>query len=339
MTEEKSQKIINYIKDLVEIPSPTGFTGRIKDYLVENAKLKGIKYMVTRKGAVIYTFSKDDKPGVMFAAHIDTLGAMVKEIRENSLKVTSVGGYPFLYVIGDYCKIHAEDGIYDGTFLPVNPAVHVSKDVYEMKANADNVEIRVDYKKADKEDSLKKHINIGNFISFDPKFRYVNGFVKTRHLDDKASAGVLLFIADELNEGVIKTERNISIFFNVTEETGQGVAGYPPFEDLIIVDMGVVGDGVAGDEFSVSICAKDSSGPYNYELTQELISVAKQNSLAYKVDVFPYYGSDGSAVLASGYDARVALIGPGIGASHGYERTHEEALISSELLIRKYLEK
>ena len=244
-----------------------------------------------------------------------------------------------IYLIGDYCTIHNFDGdVYEGTILPKNPAAHVNKGVNELELKIENLEVRVDLPLKDSRDSLQKHIEVGNFVSLDPKFRVVNGFVKSRHLDDKASVAILLHVAELLKKEARKLKRNIYLFFNISEETGQGIAGFPHIDDFVVVDMGVVGDGVAGDEFHVSVCAKDSSGPYNYDLTQSLIQIAKKNRIAYKSDVFPFYASDGSSTLRAGSDTRVALIGPGVSASHGYERSHVDALLNTAQLITSFIE-
>jgi putative aminopeptidase FrvX len=214
----------------------------------------------------------------------------------------------------------------------------VNKGINELGLKIENLEIRVDLPLKDSRDSLQKHIEVGNLVSLDPKFHTVNGFVKSRHLDNKASAAILLHVAELLEKESRKLSRNIYLFFNTTEETGQGISGFPQMDDFIAVDMGVVGDGLQGDEFHVSICAKDSIGPYNYELTQSLIHIAKQERIAYKSGVFPFYASDGSGALRSGADMRVALIGPGVSASHGYERTHIDALLNTAKLIVSFIE-
>jgi len=337
------EKIINYIETLVHIPSPTGFTGKAIDYLKRNAENKGIDYEVTRKGAMIYKFETDASTSSrMLSVHVDTLGGIVKNVSKDTVKFDILGGFPSEYVIGNYCMIHTFDGTeIAGTILPSNPSTHVNKELKEKKFKIDDLDVRVDIKPKDKEDSLEKYIEVGNFISFDPGFSVVNGFVKSRHLDDKASAAVLLQIADMLVEKMkspdIKLSANTYFFFNVTEETGQGIAGFPDIDELLVIDMGALGDGLSGDEFSVSVCAKDTSGPYHYEFTQELTGICKENDIQYKMDVFPYYGSDGSGALRAGRDIRVALIGPGVGASHGHERTHVDALEGTYRLVMKYL--
>jgi len=336
-------ELIKYIEKLVNTPSPTGFTKEIGAYLIKNAKNKNIDAVQTRKGAVVYRFpGENEKETIMFAAHIDTLGAMVKQVKEDKVLMAPIGGYPPFYVIGDYCTIHTFDGKkISGTILPDNPAVHVNETLKKnYKPDFSTLFIRVDERvdSKEKQTHLSNQIEVGNYISFDASFQYKNGFVKSRHLDDKASCAVFLGLSDAIANGSLRLKKNVHFFFNITEETGQGMAGVSDgVDDLIIVDMGVVGDGCNGDEYHVSICPKDSSGPYHYDLTQELIQTAKDNEIGYKVDVFPFYASDGSSVLRSGKDMRVALLGPGVSASHGHERTHTSALEQTQNLITAYI--
>ena len=263
------EKILDYLQKVINIPSPTGFTHFLKDFLVQNAVDKGIDYSLTRKGAVSYYFKgKNNLTKTMLAVHMDTLGAMVKEVKTEGLKLTPIGGYPLIYIIGNYCTIHGENNQkYRGTILPDNPAAHANNKLNEIKLSFDNITVRADIT-PEKNKSLEDFISVGNFVSFDPQLEMINGFIKTRHLDDKASGAVLLYLADLLVERKIESKEDLVFFFNFSEETGQGLAGFSEVDNLIIVDMGVVGLGCAGDEFSVSICSKDSSGPYNYELTQ-----------------------------------------------------------------------
>lgn len=332
--------LVEYLETLLKIPSPTGYTKLIEQHLLSYAQERKISVHHTRKGAVMYAFEYEhaDK-NLMLTAHVDTLGAIIKEVYYDTLKLSLIGGYPVLYLIGDYCQIHGFDGkIYEGTILPDNPAAHVNNKLNEFELKIENLSVRVDLPLNNGRESLAQYIEVGNFVSLDPKYRYLNGFIKSRHLDDKASGAILLYVADILNKLKVKLHSNIYLYFNITEETGQGIAGLPTIDDLIVVDMGVVGSGTRGDEFSVSICAKDSTGPYNYDLTQALIQLSKKHRIDYKTDIFPYYGSDGSTALRAGGDMRVALIGPGVSASHGYERTHIDALINTTKLILCFLE-
>lgn len=331
-------KIIKYIHDLVHIPSPTGFTNDIRHYLAKNAKKKNIKYEITKKGAVIYKFETEkSQKSAMLCSHVDTLGAIVSKVEKDFVRISPIGGYPPLYIIGNYCTIHTYNGeTYSGTILPDNPSCHVNTKLKDTKLDFSNIHIRVDIKLKDKDDTLKNYIQNGNYISFDPHFSQSNCYIKSRHLDDKACSAILLSFSDFLSDNIEKLCNNIYIYFNTTEETGQGVSALPELDEVIIIDMGCVGEGLEGDEYSVSICPKDSAGIYDYNLTQSLINLAKEHHISYKIDIYPSYGSDGSMILRSGEDLKVALIGPGVGASHGYERLHEESLSNTLKLIMKY---
>jgi len=331
--------VVNYLEDLISIPSPTGFPDKIIPYLTKFAESKNIAHKIYRKGAVCFSFpNSPDQKNIVFEAHLDALGAIVSEVKENSLKISSIGGYPAIYIIGDYCTIHTFDGkSYPGTILPENPSAHVNHELSGKKYSVSDLYIRPDLK-PDESVKYKEIFSNGNYVSFDPKFSRQNNFIKSRHLDDKASCAILLGLADYLAENSKDLPVNIHLFFNVTEETGQGVAGLPDdIHDFIAVDMGCVGENLEGDEYSVSICTKDSSGPYNYGLTQQLRNIANIHKIPYKLDVFPYYGSDGSAALRAGNDCRVGLIGPGVHASHGYERTHISAIKATYDLCLEYL--
>jgi putative aminopeptidase FrvX len=336
------EKIVEYFETLVKIPSPTGFTNGVIKYLESNAKEKGIDYEITRKGAMIYKFEAD-KPSknIMVAVHVDTLGAIIKGFKDDRIIFDMIGGYPLEYVIGNYVTIHTYDGkSYEGTILPNDPAAHVNKALKDKKFDMDFVSIRPDIRLKSDKDKLQNYCEVGNFVSFDPNFSRVNGYVKSRFLDNKVSAAIILYISDVLagvEKKKPKLKNNVYFFFNVTEETGQGIAGYPDIDDILVIDMAALGEGLTGDEYTVSLCVKDSTGPYNYDFTREIAKLCDKNRIKYNLDIYPFYGSDGSGALRAGADSRVALIGPGVGASHGYERTHEDALKGVSDLVLKYL--
>lgn len=221
------------------------------------------------------------------------------------------------------------------------PAVHGSSDPKEITRDDKNMEVVLDEITSSQEETENLGISAGDFIALDPRFKIENGFVKSRHLDDKASAGILLALAKEIKEESIELNRPLYMMFTIYEEVGHGASsGHPKgIKDMVAVDMGVVYDDLKTDETKVSICAKDSSGPYNFDLTNELINLAKEKKLDYAVDVYPFYGSDASAAMASDYDYRHALLGAGIAASHGYERTHEKGLEQTFILLKEYIQK
>ncbi|MDU1708420.1 MAG: M20/M25/M40 family metallo-hydrolase, partial [Anaerococcus vaginalis] len=226
-----------------------------------------------------------------------------------------------------------------GVFRLNEPSVHGSDTPKISKRNFDEMEVVIDELVESDEDVKKLGINPGDFIALDSRFRYSNGFVKSRHLDDKASSGVLLALAKEIKEENLKFDRNIYMMFTTYEEVGHGASsGHPSgIKDMIAVDMGVVFDDLKTNDRKVSICAKDSSGPYNFDLTNDLINTAKKIGIDFAIDIYPFYGSDASAAMSSFYDYRHALVGCGISASHGYERCHENALMNLFDLFKTYI--
>lgn len=337
-----SDYMIEQLGALVNIPSPSGFTKQVMRYVEEEAIRFGYSTEYTNKGGLVITVpgaGKDNSLGL--SAHVDTLGAMVRSITsDGTLKLTSVGGFTMQSIEGSYCKIHTRDGReYEGTILATSPSVHVQDDARTLDRVEKNMEVRIDEVISDKKDVEALGICNGDYVSFDPKFRALsNGFIKTRHLDDKASVAVLMGLLKELSEQNITPARTLRLLISNYEEVGFGAAYVPQdITEMISVDMGAIGEDLAGSEYKVSICAKDSSGPYDYDMTNRLIGLAKENNIDYVVDIFPHYGSDVSAALRGGNNIRGALVGPGIHASHGQERTHRKALDATLALLLAYV--
>lgn len=338
-----TEQILKYIKDLCETPSPTGYTKRAEKYLMEEFEKIGYKPYQNHKGNVIVPIKEGTENGLLLSAHVDTLGLMVRSIKANGrLRVTALGGYPLAYGEQENVTIITRSGKeYTGVFRINEPAVHGSTDPKEISRDDKNMEVVIDEITNSAEETEKLGISAGDFIAYDPRFRVDNGFVKSRHLDDKASAGVLMALAKDIKENNININRPLYLAFTIYEEVGHGAAsGHPQgITDMIAVDMGVVYDDLKTDETKVSICAKDSSGPYNYDLTNELIDEAKANDIDYAIDIYPLYGSDASAAVASANDFRHALVGSGVAASHGYERTHVNGLNGLYKLLKSYISK
>jgi putative aminopeptidase FrvX len=336
MSEER---LVRVLRELSEIYSPTGFTAAVLEYVAKTAKAAGIKSRYTNKGALIV--GNHDCPEIAVAGHIDTLGLMVKQIRpDGNLSFTRLGG-PILQAFeGRTVRIFTETGkMLSGTLVLNNPAAHVNNKASEAPRSDETMHVRLDAEVSDAKDTEKLGIQVGDFVAFDAGFEYTDtGFIKSHFLDDKAGCATMIDAFLTLGAAALK-KIPVMFFFSNYEEVGHGAcAGIPDsVKELLVVDMGVVGDGVTGNETSVSICVKDSSGPYDYNLRVRLAELARKNKLPYKLDVFPYYGSDGSAALRAGYDLRVGLIGPGVSASHGNERTHLKGLKATRDLILAYL--
>ncbi|MEH6949277.1 M42 family metallopeptidase [Bacillus sp. JJ634] len=337
-------EIVFYIKELVAIPSPSGYTEEAIAYVAAFMKRNHVSYQLTNKGALLATIQgKDQNRHRLLTAHVDTLGAMVKEIKPNGrLKLAMIGGFRWNSVEGEYCTIHTAEGkAYTGTILIHQTSVHVYKNAGEVKRDEEAIEVRIDEVVKSQAETEALGISVGDFVSFEPRVEVTeSGFIKSRHLDDKASVGILLHIIERIQTGAISLSHTTHFLISNNEEIGYGGNSNIPAEvvEYIAVDMGAIGDGQATDEYSVSICAKDSSGPYHYKLRQHLVSLAKAHAIDYRVDIYPYYGSDASAAIRAGHDIVHGLIGPGIDASHAFERTHLSSLKHTANLLAHYLQ-
>lgn len=336
----KTNLNLNLLKDIMNIPSPTGYTMDVINYLDEYCKNLGYPTSRNQKGNLIVSVSSSDDYTVGLSAHVDTLGLMVRSIKGNGELAFTVLGGPLLTTYdGEYCTIHTRNNKkYTGTVLSTSPSVHVYPDARSKERNSENMYIRIDEIVKTKADTEKLGICNGDFISIDPKFDITpSGYIKTRFLDDKASAFLLLEVLHHLKTNNITPKHNLKIIFSTYEEVGHGASHIPAVQELLAIDMGCIGSDLSCTEEMVSICAKDSSGPYDYEMTTKLINLAKENNLDYAVDIYPFYGSDGTAALRGGNDIKTALIGSGIQASHGMERTHIKGLENTLKLILAYI--
>ncbi len=338
--EEETVKLLG---KLANIASPSGYTMDIMKFISGFLKELGVQFKQTNKGALIVTIlGKNDERHRLLTAHVDTLGAIVKDIKPSGrLKLSMVGGFNWNAVEGEYCTIHTASGKkVRGTILMHETSVHVYKKAGELPRNDEHIEVRVDEKVLNANDTRNIGIEVGDFVSFDPRFEVTEtGFVKSRHLDDKASTALLLQLLKTLKKEKIELPYTTHFYISNNEEIGYGGNASIPDQvvEYIAVDMGAIGDGQASDEYTVSICAKDSSGPYHYALTHQLVSLAKANGIDYKLDIYPYYGSDASAAIRAGYDVRHALFGAGIESSHAYERTHVDSLRNTAALLLAYV--
>lgn len=332
--------IIKTIETLVNIPSPSGYTNEVINFVKNEAERFGYLCETNQKGGLIIHVKGEGEETLGLSAHVDTLGAMVRSITlDGMIKFTLVGGYLMESIEGSYCKIHTrDDKVYTGTILVKSPSVHSYDDAKTLERSERNMEIRIDEIVKNKEDVLVLGINSGDYISFDANFEYTEkGFIKSRHLDDKASVAVLLGLIKDIYEENLVPKKNMKLVISNYEEVGYGASCIPEdITELLAVDMGVIGDDLNGTEYTVSICAKDSSGPYDYEMTNELIRIAKERQIDYVIDIFPHYGSDVSAALRGGNNICGALIGQGIHASHGMERTHKSAILNTLKLLKAY---
>ena len=318
--------IIKELEKVISIDSPTGFTKAAADYTVERLRGFGYSPEITNKGCVLCCLGGEGDP-VVFSAHLDTLGGMVAEVKGNGrLRLTRIGGMNPNNAECENARVITRDGrVYEGCLQMNDPSVHVNGEYSKQERSWDSMELVLDEMVASKADTEALGIATGDYVCFDPRFRVTEkGYIKSRFLDDKLSVAILLDYARRVKEEGLILKRKVYIYITVFEEVGHGCSSGLPEDakDIISVDMGCVGQGLACREEQVSICVKDSHGPYNYDLTGELIDTAKRLKLDYALDVYPYYGSDADAALDAGYDLRHGLIGAGVYASHGYERSH-----------------
>jgi len=334
--------VTTILEKIVNIPSPSGYTKEVLKAVEKEAAEFGYAACYNKKGGLIIEVPGEEKEVLGLSAHVDTLGAMVRSITSKGMLImVPVGGFMMESIEGMYCKVHTRTGkTYTGTILTKEPSVHTYDDARNLERKPKNMEVRLDEMVDSEEDVRKLEIAPGDYISFDPMFSYTDsGYIKSRHLDDKASVAVLLGVLKDISESRRKPKKTLKIAISNYEEVGFGASWIPEdIVEFIAVDMGALGDDLSGDERKVSICALDSSGPYDYEMTNRLISLAKEKKIDYAVDVFPHYGSDAGAAIRGGHNIRAALIGQGVHASHGTERTHVKGMEQTLKLIEAYIE-
>lgn len=337
------EKLLQFAKDILNIPSPSGYTTAAIDFLKIEAKKRNLTHEVLKNGNLVITITgKTDNKITGFSAHVDTLGAMIRSITsKGELKFSVLGGPILPTYDGEYCYIITREGKkFAGTFLSSSPAVHVYKDSRTLTRDEANMFVRLDEKVTTKQDVINLGIGNGDFIVVDPKTIITpSGFIKSRFLDDKISVAILFGLIDYLQENNLEPQNTLKFIFSTNEEVGFGASYIPSVDELIAVDMGCIGEDLSCTEYDVSICAKDTSGPYNLELTNKLINLAKDSKLSYVVDIYPFYSSDVSAALRAGNNIQGALIGPGVHASHGMERTHIDGVINTLKLLIEYIKK
>ncbi len=327
------------LQDLVAIDSPSGFTQKAAQFIFDYLSKLGYAPEYTNKGAVRCALGKS--PYLSIASHTDTLGAVVASVsKKGELRISKVGGPSLNSYEGGYCRIYTlDDRIYTGTLLLNNPSVHTNAQEKTTLRTTDNMHVRIDELVANRKDVRALGIQNGDFICFETYYQDLpSGFIKSRFMDNKAGCFVMLELARRLKaEG---REAPVELHFTTYEEVGHGGSGgqSKTIKELLVIDMGVVGTDREGRETACSICAKDASGPYDYNFRKKLVQLAQQHKIPYVLDVYPFYRSDGSAALRAGHDFRVAVIGPGVSASHGMERTHKQGIEATIDLCMAYIE-
>ena len=328
---------------LLNIDSPTGYTAQAAAWVKSAFEELGFVATLTRKGGVVIDLGgEDDADGLWLEAHADTLGGMVAEIKgDGRLRLTNLGGMRAENGECENVRVHTRNGrIIEGTLQLCNASVHVNGGYGSAARTFDTTEVVLDENVNSADDTRALGIEVGDIVAFDPRTRVTDsGYIKSRFLDDKLSVGILLGFAKYLSDGKITLSRRTFVHVTVYEEVGHGGSASVPagVTEAISVDMGCVGAGLGCTERMVSICAKDSGGPYSYEVVGKLIDAAKATGADYAVDVYPHYGSDVEATLSAGHDLRHGLIGAGVYASHGYERSHIDGVWNTLKVLAGYL--
>jgi putative aminopeptidase FrvX len=341
-----TEYMIDFLARLLEIPSPSGYAREAMEMVEQEARrFPELKVEWTKKGSLLLCLpgEKASENGAKRAltAHVDTLGAMVREIKSNGrLELTNIGGFAWGSVEGENCLIHTRnDGVIRGSFLPIEASVHVYDDVRNAKRDNKSMEVRLDERVSSAAEVRSLGIEVGDFVSFDARVELVNGFVKSRHLDDKACVANILAAVKALHDANLKPAEDVVFLTTNYEEVGHGGSSDFPegLEELIALDMAAIGAGQNSDEYHASICVKDASGPYHHELSNKLRDLADAYEIPVKVDTYVHYSSDAKAYWRAGGSAAVALIGPGVDSSHHYERTHTDALVDTTKWVLAYL--
>lgn len=334
--------LINIAKDILRAHSPSGYTPRITAVMKKAAAETGTEIKITNKGTFVLSLpGKSSKMKIGLAAHCDTLGAMVRYLRDDGgVNFIKVGGPLMCTLDGEYCTLITRDEKeYTGTFLSLSPSVHVFSDASTRERNPENMYVRLDVNEKTAAELRSLGIEKGNYICIDPKTVVTDsGYIKSRFLDDKISVACILTAVRIMKDQGIVPRYDTEIIFTMYEEVGHGASSVPEgIGEMLAVDMGCVGSDLECTEKQVSVCVADSNGPYNYELTNRLISLCKKHGINFAADIYPHYGSDIRAALVSGNDIKGALIGSGVHASHGMERTHIDGLVNTIKLIIAFL--
>lgn len=335
--------LINISKELLAIPSPVGYCDKVIARVEEELKKFNISYKLTKKNAIIATIKgKDSSYKKMISAHVDTIGAMVKKIKNNGrLELVNLGGINWAGVEGENLTIHTMSGkIFTGTLVPNKASVHIyGDDARDIPRTPATMEVRIDEEVSSKSDTENLGIAVGDFVAFEPRTIVTeNGYFKSRFIDDKVCVAQVLTYIKFLIENNLKPDNDLYIYISNFEEIGHGVSLFPEdLDEFIALDIGLVGEDALGDEKKVSISAKDNKTPYSLDIRKKMVEICQNKKIGYTVDVYNRYGSDASAAILQGFDFKIACIGPSVEASHHYERTHIDGIVATINLLIEYL--
>jgi len=333
-----------FLIELLNTPSPTGFTDTAMGVVERALADLPLESRRTEKGALVATWAgRSASAPRALTAHVDTLGAMVKEVKDSGrLKLTRIGGYAWNTIEGEGCTVFTGSGrTVRGSVLVTKASSHVhGAETGDTKRDEATIEVRLDERVTSADETRALGIAVGDYVVLDPRVEAgPAGFIRSRHLDDKACVAAVLGAAWAMQAAGVQPAQRTTLHFSNYEEVGHGAAAGIPADvvELVTVDMAAIGPGQTSDEFTATICAKDSGGPYDLSLRRRLTDLAERAGMRYKIDIYPYYGSDGEAFMRAGGDVRVALVGPGVDASHNYERTHVDAVMGTAQLLAEYL--
>ncbi len=335
--------LVGQLKALLEIPSPTGYTDTIVRHCTTELKKLGMTPELTRRGAIRAIRQGSRRAGARaVVAHLDTLGAQVKSVKENGrLELVPIGHWSARFAEGARVTVFSNVGSYHGTILPLKASGHTYNDeVDTMPIGWPYVELRIDAVTNSKAETLALGIDIGDMVGVDPWPSFMeNGFIASRHLDDKAGVAVMLAALHALEREQASTPVDIHWLFTIAEEVGVGATSIltPDVASMVAIDNGTTAPGQNSSEFGVTIAMADQTGPFDWHLTKKLVDLCKENELPYQKDVFRYYRSDSASAIEAGHDVRTALACFGIDGSHGYERIHVHALKTLAQLVAVYV--
>ncbi|EAU43101.1 hypothetical glucanase protein [Fulvimarina pelagi HTCC2506] len=331
------------LKALLEIPSPTGYTDTVVRHVAKELERLGLKIELTRRGAITALRQGSRRASARaIVSHVDTLGAQVKYLKSNGrLELVPVGHWSARFAEGARAQIFSDSGIYRGTILPLKASGHTYNDEIDTAPIGwNNVELRVDALSRDLDELEKLGIHIGDMVAIDPQPEFLeNGYIVSRHLDNKAGVAVMLAALHAMEREGVSTPVDIHWLFTIAEEVGVGASSIltPDIASMIAIDNGTSAPGQNSSEFGVTIAMADQTGPFDYHLTKKLIRLCEEEEIKHQRDIFRYYRSDSASAIEAGHDVRTGLITFGVDASHGYERIHVHALRSLAELVTAYV--
>ncbi|MEO3386314.1 osmoprotectant NAGGN system M42 family peptidase [Mesorhizobium sp. CAU 1741] len=334
--------LVAQLKALLSIDSPTGYTDQVVHHCSRELERLGLTPELTRRGAIRAVRQGSRRKGARaIVAHLDTLGAQVKLVKENGrLELVPIGHWSARFAEGGRVTLYSEQGSFRGTVLPLKASGHTFNDeVDTLPVGWDYVELRIDAITQSRSETRALGIDVGDFVAFDTGAEFLdNGYINSRHLDDKAGVAISLAAIEALEREQITTPVDVHWLFTIAEEVGVGAASIVTSEiaSMVTIDNGTTAPGQNSSEFGVTIAMADQAGPFDYHLTKKLVDLCREENIPFQKDLFRYYRSDSASAIEAGHDVRTALATFGIDASHGYERIHVHALNSVAELVAAY---